>query len=310
MTTNRFFWKGNRRVRVILVHSESLNVIDAKLAVFRKYAHSIDLKNTYLHHTLEDCDEFARFCAGWKLSSFYDHVKSLEEAFTKNAYRQVVTRAFARCVTRDRVREICFQEYIAGYALGSGPYKCRLQTTVKSLKKDLIDKTLIKISESLKSEICTDIYQSISEVVKDTLEFELSVIGDHFLFFIIQLIELNFRVILIEIFQGISDIIVTITEFFVTIIFPVDINTHEWRQQVADDIFEQVSDKYPRIKKKIVENMSTTFSTTEHELEDIKYQLKSEMEQLQLPMDQEQSKDDYIIVYFFLVKRIDNDLMK
>lgn len=310
MTPQLFFGKGTGRVRVILVHSELINVIDAKLAVYRKYAHSIDLQNTYLHHMLEDCDEFARFCAGWELSSYYDLVKSLEKAFTENAYRQVVTRAFARCVTRNRVREICYQEYIDGKALGSGPCKCRLQTTVRSLRKDLIDKTLRKISESLESEICRDIYQNISEVVKVTLEFEFSVIGQHLFDYIIQLIELNFRAILIEIFQGISDIIVSITEFFVTIIFPVDINTREWRRQVADDIFEQVSDKSPGIIDKIVENISSTFSPTRHELEDIKYQIKSQMEQLHLPIDQEQSKDDYIIVYLFFVKRIDNDHMK
>lgn len=260
--------------------------------MYRKYAHSIDLQNTYLHHTLDDCDEFVRFCAGWKLSSYYDLVESLEKPFAENAHRQVVTRAFARCVTRNRVREICCQEYIDGKALGSGPYKCRLQSTVKRLKKDLVDKTLRKLSESLESEICTDIYQNISEAIKHTLEFEFSDLGQRLSINVIPFIELNFRAILVEIFQGISDIIVAVTEFIVTIIFPVDINTYEWREQVADDIFEQVSDNCPVVIDKTVERISSTFSPTKDELKDIKYLIKSKMEQLDLPVDQKQSKDD------------------
>lgn len=78
---------------------------------------------------------------------------------------------------RNRVREICYQEYIDGKVLGSGFCKCCLQIIVRSLRKDLIDKILRKIFELLELEICRDIYQNILEVVKVMFEFEFFVIG-------------------------------------------------------------------------------------------------------------------------------------
>lgn len=78
---------------------------------------------------------------------------------------------------RNRVREICYQEYIDGKVLGSGFCKYCLQIIVRSLRKDLIDKILRKIFELLELEICRDIYQNILEVVKVMFEFEFFVIG-------------------------------------------------------------------------------------------------------------------------------------
>lgn len=290
------------RVGVILVHSDSLNVVDAKLAVYREYANKIDLKKTYIHHSFDEFDDIFKFCAGRKLSSYYDRVKSLKRTLARDAHHEVVTEAFSLCVTQDKVREICCVEDIHGIALGSGPYKCRWQSNVKSLKQDLVDKTLRKISKSLGSEISRGIYRNISNAIEDTLEVEFSDLQRRLSIDVFPHIELTFTEFLVEIFQGISDIIVAIREYLVTIIFPVDINTREWRRQVADDIFDQVSKNCPKVIDKMVDNMLNTFYPTVRDLKGMKKKIKTTIRRLDLTTDQQHSKNDFVHAMCILSK--------
>lgn len=285
---------SNDRVGVILVHSDSLNVVDAKLAVYREYASIIDLKKTYIHHSFDEFDDIFKFCAGRKLSSYYDRVKSLKRSLERDAHHEVVTEAFSICVTRDKVREICFEEDIHGIALESGPYKCRWQYNVKSLKQDLVNKTLRKLSKSLGSEIAKGIYQNISNAIERTLEAEFMDLRRRLSIEVFPHIALTFTAFLIEIFQGISDIIVAIREYLVTILFPVDINTREWRRQVADDIFEQVSKNCPKLIDKMVDNMLSMFDPTVTDLKNMKEKIKTTIRLLDLPTDQQHSKNDFV----------------
>lgn len=68
--------------RVILIRSESIHVVEAKLAVYRKYKHLINKRKLILHHVYEDYDEVAKLMAYERLSSLCALVESLVNIFT------------------------------------------------------------------------------------------------------------------------------------------------------------------------------------------------------------------------------------
>lgn len=68
--------------RVILIRSESIPVVEAKLAVYRKYKHLINKRKLILHHVYEDYDDVAKLIAYERLSSVCVLVESLVNIFT------------------------------------------------------------------------------------------------------------------------------------------------------------------------------------------------------------------------------------
>lgn len=68
--------------RVILIKSESIPIVDAKLIVYRTYKHFINKRKVFLRHVLEDIDEIAKLSAYERLSSFCVLTETLINSLT------------------------------------------------------------------------------------------------------------------------------------------------------------------------------------------------------------------------------------
>lgn len=83
-------------------------------------------------------------------------------------------------------------------------------------------------------------------------------------------IELSLRKIILEMIAG---VFISIGVFFMTIIYPVNVNSKEWRQKVADEVFEKINENRIHLTEQILEEIICICSKTTDDLENILTQL-------------------------------------
>lgn len=138
--------KNERVLKVILVHSKSLRVVETKLRVFREYASLFGSKSKMLHlqHDNEEYDEIAKKSAKAKVSSFQRTIHSLIQSISSVDIFSIVSKAVDQALSRRNVNGICLSEFISdGEDVGtvnSDSYTCRLFVTVRRIKKTLVKK--------------------------------------------------------------------------------------------------------------------------------------------------------------------------
>lgn len=99
-------------VKVILIKSESLSIIEAKLIVYRKFKHFINNRKVLLQHVLEDFDEVAKMSTYERLSSFCVFVESVINTFTVDLYMTINESIFDKLLTPEKLREQCYEVFI------------------------------------------------------------------------------------------------------------------------------------------------------------------------------------------------------
>lgn len=72
------FLQANQKVpvKVILIHSKSVRVLEAKLKIYREYKTAIDSSNILLQHEYDDIEEISKLSAHNKLTWLCDAVKT------------------------------------------------------------------------------------------------------------------------------------------------------------------------------------------------------------------------------------------
>lgn len=98
-------------------------------------------------------------------------------------------------------------------------------------------------------------------------------------------IEFSIRAIIISVIATAAGFIISIGVFFITIIYPVDINSKEWRKQIADEVFDKIRASRSTLKANILEEMKNVCSNTLDDLNNILTNLKEFKSELS-PMDQ------------------------
>lgn len=184
---------------------------------------------------------------------------------------------------------MCLEENI----VGREPYLCYSIFTVRRLKRTLVENTLSKIIDLLEREICRGIIQHIENVVQKTLEEEFSRITFRMSDEIYTQIRGTIAGIIFAIFEGITDIIIAIGFFVITIIKPVDINSVEWRQQVADEISEKILEDTYTLMQNITGTIRKIYCKTVDHLQNIEHTLERFRTRLQMT---DQRKCKYIIL--------------
>lgn len=99
-------------VKVIIIKSESLSIIEAKLIVYRKFKHFINNRKVLLQHVLEDFDEVAKKSTYERLSSFCVFVESVINTLTVDLYMTINESIFDKLLTPDKLREQCYEVFI------------------------------------------------------------------------------------------------------------------------------------------------------------------------------------------------------
>lgn len=262
-------------MKVILVHSKSLRVVETKLRVYKEYEMLFRSKTLHLLHEYEDLDEIAKKSAHAKLSLFQRTIHSLEESIPSKKLAEIVSKAAKHSLTQSNVREICYNEFITdGENVGtvySNSYIFRFFLTVRRIKRTLVINALCTICKSLGLEICKDIMCDIEYAMgrmhmsEDKRQLDIS---DTF----IETFNIEMTSFLISLCDPIYSPIFAAGSFFESFFYPTDVNSPTWRRKVADETYMMVSKHQKDIVKKVfllVEKMCQ--KTTE----DLKYVSRS-----------------------------------
>lgn len=206
--------------------------------------------------------------------------------FFSHNLERVIKKSMDRVLTRANIRRVCFEvvvRYDNNYVgtVENSAYNCRYSGTVTRIKKILTEETLCDTARKLGSEICKGILMRIESVVQTTLSAELGKTKS----------DMS-NIIFGEINAIISEkygVIISETPFFITIFRPVDVNSEEWRSQVADDVYFNIWEKGDFLRENILDNLTDLCQKTKEDFEFINIELEKFQERV-IPEDQKQCK--------------------
>lgn len=127
-------------MNVILVCSECVPTVEAKLCVFRKYRHLINNECTLIHHKYEDNSEIAKWIAYHKLCCLCETIQNLTSLKVSST---IVREAFDYILTNENFG-------IASFDIKKSLYTDKMlqEETIK----DITDKIGLKIYQKIKEE--------------------------------------------------------------------------------------------------------------------------------------------------------------
>lgn len=262
-----------------MINTESVGVIDGKLKVYKKYRDVIDKRNIFLQHIYEDFDEMAKFIAYKKVSLCCDFVKGMTRALggiTKHRLQTVIKQSINATLTAENIRNVCYREHVhpAG-SVGSEQYKCYLTPTIQEIKYHLVIQTLETITKSLGTKICHELVRQMETVVQSKLSKELRGLRFQISGEVFRRIENTFIAMMVDYSHHFGGSMGNIADFFITIFYPVDVNSVEWRTRVADEIYEKISERKQSIRKFTCSKILSVCERTVNNLTDIETTLEN-----------------------------------
>lgn len=340
--------------RVILIHSKSVQVVDAKLKVYKTFKSYMDQGHIFIHHEYEDNDDIARWIACEHIVQSCAYLESIRASISETHLVSVLDDAFNNSFTQENLRELCYTIVIQTKdetvgAVGSQSYVCRYSRNVQYFKRILFEETLHRTSRFLGAKICSGILYHMEAMVQKKImnltkrqfsderhahgpgfEFSDESHGHRpqyqtfdesharrpgFEFFdeshrprypifaeryarrprfqfpeeMYGRIQFVIQAIIISVFATAAGFIISIGVFFITIIYPVDINSKVWRKKIADEVFDKIRASRSTLKAEILQEMESICSNTSDDLQYILAKLK-EFKLEVSPMDQSQCK--------------------
>lgn len=262
-------------------------MVEAKLKVYKTFKSHIDSENIFLHHVFEEYDEVAKLSFHRKLSWFCENIKEYSKSISEANLEKIIKEAEDKALTKTNVRDLCFGANIKDDKVDVGTahdrsYVCYSIFRVRKLKEILVEETLQKIGESLGSEICREILRHIESRVKTKLKKDLIPLK-------LELTKELFASVTVIVMMAISlffsswlGVLVAVGTFFYTLVTTVDVNSYEWRRNVADEIHEKVTDKKSAILKKILPDIQNLCKTTSTDLKKVADSLLALQQNIQL----------------------------
>ena len=234
-------------------------MIEAKLKVFKEYEPYLNSGNILIHHDFEECDEICKTSGAQKLLSVHETVTSLKNSIPNDiSLENILKTAVDEILSRRYIRDVCngVDLWHGNKRVGtvySDSYFCYYVGTVRSIKKDLVKETVEKISEDLGSEICKEILEHIKAKVQvsitdDLYKAQINISDDVF----IPLKTVIVASVIVLFTNPLLGILYALIDVFVHFIWYVDINSESWREKVADEIFDNVSER----RRTIIDNIS------------------------------------------------------
>lgn len=96
------------RVKVILIHSKSVRVIEAKLKVYKKYNTVIESSNLFLQHEYDDFENVSKLSVHNKLTWLYGVVETFRNNL--NNLNRILKNESNSVLTEDYLKELCQHE--------------------------------------------------------------------------------------------------------------------------------------------------------------------------------------------------------
>lgn len=243
----------------------------------------------------EEFDEAAKLIANRKIllcCQYVDKLKADIENFlgmeqsrmlaihpthlTTDSLRTIIERSIETTMTEYKVLDICCRVKVekAG-SVYDGEYLCYSPFTVRQIKQSLVKETLREIAKILGKNISDNVLNHMETMVESTLQWEFRRIRFQISDDIYRQIRLTIIRRIIEIFETVSGLIVTIVTFIINIFSPVNVNSVEWRRQVAREIYSTLKKENGSIKNCALVDIKNILVKALHNLDVIATNLHS-----------------------------------
>lgn len=245
-----------------------------------------------MQHIYEDFDEIAKLSAHKKISFYRNFVGEMIDTFSTYNLGIVIIESMSRVLTKANIRRVCFEvvvRYDHNYVgtVENNAYNCRYSGTVTRIKEILTEATLRDTARKLGSEICKGILMRIESVVQTTLSAKLGKIKSDMSNIIFRETDAIISARVVKILRKKYGVIISETPFFITIFRPVDVNSEEWRSQVADEIYFNIWEKGFSLRYSILDNLTNLYRKTREDFEFITSELE-EFQKRVIPENQKQ----------------------
>lgn len=292
-----FSVKNEDFVKVILIESNVLNIFEAEQKVYQKYKQYIKKDTIFLQHVDKNYVEIVKSSGHKKIVSYKRVIESIKESIPLHSIEHIVRDAVSRALSKENITQLCNEAVIeeSGNAR-SDPYYCRSGSTIKRLRKELIAKTLDSVSEYLGSEISAEIQKHIESEIRS--KFDPSLFQFDFGLASMVLVEtLSFGAIalvtaLINPFAG---LLVAVVGGLVTYFTAVNVNSPSWRRNVANEIYEKISENKQTVLKELSSNIKKRCEVTADHLTKVIRQLEDFLRRIHLT---DQKAREYFLAIF------------
>lgn len=244
-------------VKVIWIHSKSVNVVDAKFTVFMNYEPYLKEQTIYIHHALENSENIIKFYALRQVTLLGTIIEPIADIFPIYDLEPILQAAIDKALSRESIRTFCYGILLNDTNILVGTtenpsFSCHSVFTVRKLKEQLVQKTLLKTVEPLVSEIGSRIVKHIESKVKTKSRQRVS----NLIFKIPnELVGTITGAVVTDVVSGFFPtvgIINSLVTFVVTSVLSVNVNSIIWRRQVADEIHDTIETNKAAILRKII----------------------------------------------------------
>lgn len=259
-------------VKVILVEGIWQSVSKTMEKVYQNYQEYIDSGMFHLHHESEQYVEVAKLSAIQKIDSYKQYVESITASIPLDNIQDIVKNAVDRALTEERIKQLCHHTHVDGIGkVGSSSYYVRFFLTLHKIKSELKEKTIESIKECLGSEICAEIQEHLTLKIKDKLQ--LDIILDA-LNLVSTMILASMLLVMTTIINPVAGVVAVVATGLITFFSGKDVNSRSWRDAVAMEIFNEVSNNKVAIIKELSSHLWKTFHVTTDHLKTVAGNLK------------------------------------
>lgn len=237
-----------------------------------------------MHHESEEYAAIAELIAHKKVETYKQSLITVRDSIPINRIGHIVRNAVLRALSKEMITELCFEASIEESGnIDSDPYYCRSSSTVKRLKKELMEKTLQSVSDYLGSDICKEMQRYIVTDIKSKLDFELDPFTKFFGISKLRLIQSILAGLAAFFIDPYVAVTVGASTVVSTFIVAINVNSRSWRSNVASEIYEKVSINRDEVVKEVTSNVMERCKITTFNLDLFTLQLDNFTSQLAVP---------------------------
>lgn len=293
-------------VKVIQIESNLPTVFEAETKVFKRYGEYIKRDNIYLQHV--DMKylyvEIAKASAKKKIASFKQVIESIRESIPSHSIENIVRNAVDRALSKENITQLCNEAFIeeSGNAR-SEPYYCRSGSTIKRLKKELVKKTLESVSQYLGSEISTEIHKHIESELRTKFD-PSSFVFDFGLasLLIVETFSFGALALVAGLINPLAGLLVAVVGGLVTYLTAVNVNDPSWRRNVANEIYEKVSENKQKVIRELTSDIKNRCEITTDHLTRVIRQLEDHMRRIKLIDQEAREYFFFFAILFHMIK--------
>ena len=285
-------------------------MIEAKLQVFREYETIARFEDIFLHHDFEDPDEICNHSKGHQLRYISKYILAIKDNVPENSLKTFLQKATEEELSLRNITEICCQVdlYDDDFHIGtaeSPSYRCFSYFKVLRLRNALIEGTVNKILKSLEIDLQKEILNLIELKSKQNINTTFPGLEIRCLIETHPDIEICIKDLvqlilhqLIMISPMIDNLFSLFRVTIATFVWTVDVNSRQWRSELAIEIHECLSKRNRLIVDQFLPTFREMCNQTRNNLWTISNSIDEYINKLEL-VDQKACKqiEDYSLIH-------------